>query len=108
MERSGRFEVSRDGELLIARFEGYLSAEAGEQSAAAFLEAMGQDDVVAIFDIREMAGYASEARRSWAAALKPRRQQMLRLELIGGNALVRMGGSVLAALLGVPVVNREA
>ena len=107
MERSGRWDVSRDGEQVIARFEGYLSAEAGEQSAQAFIEAMGGDDVVAVFDIREMAGYSSDARRAWAAALKPHRHHMARIELIGGNALVRMGGSVLGALLGVPVVNRD-
>jgi hypothetical protein len=99
--------VSRDGERVIARFDGYLSAEAGEQSARAFIEAMGDDDVVAVFDIREMAGYASDARRAWAAALKPHGHRMMRLELVGGNALVRMGGSVLGALLGVPVVNRD-
>ena len=92
----------------MARFEGYLSAEAGEESVKAFVEAMGADPIVAVFDIREMGGYASGARRTWAAALKPVREQMVRIELVGGNALVRMGGSVLGALIGVPVVTREA
>ena len=54
-----------------------------------------------------MEGYASGARRIWAEKLKPLRSQLDRIELIGGNALVRMGGSVLGALIGVPVVNRS-
>ena len=107
MERPGSWEVERDGDSVIARFGGYLSAENGREAVEAFVAAIGDDHVVAVFDLRQMEGYASGARRIWTENLRPLRPQLDRIELIGGNALVRMGGSVLGALIGVPVVNRS-
>jgi hypothetical protein len=98
-----RWEVEREGLQVIARFSGRLSTEAGAESVAAFVLAMGEDRIQAVFDIRKMDGYDSGARRAWTHALQPVRDQLESIELRGGNALVRMGGSVMGSLLGVPV-----
>ncbi len=93
------------GERVVATFTGFLDEIAGEAAVQAFVAAVGSDQVIAVFDIRSMKGYTSAARRAWARAMGPIRSQLDRIELIGGNALVRMGGSVLGALIGVPVVS---
>ena len=104
MDGAGSWQLTSEGDRLVACFVGYLSQEAGAEAARAFVEALADTQVVAVFDIRQMTGYASGARREWTAMLKPRRSQLKRIELIGGNPIVRMGGSVMGALVGVPVV----
>lgn len=99
--------VRRDGERLVARFDGFLSAEAGQASAVAFAELLR--DVPAgtavVFDVSDMSGYASRARKSWQVELTPLRRRIGSIHMLGGNALVRMGGATLGMLLGIPVTH---
>ena len=101
------WSVERSGGFLTARFTGYLSADQAQTSVEQFVDLLGQDRCVIVFDIRMMTGYDSDARRSWATALRPLRARIERIELLGGNALVRMGGTVLGAMIGVPVSTRR-
>jgi len=97
------WSVRREEGVVCAEFVGYLDGRDGESSAREFVAAVERDAVEVVFDVRQMSGYASAARRSWIRQLMPIRKQLRSIEVRGGNPLVRMGGSVVGAVLGVPV-----
>jgi hypothetical protein len=92
----------------VAVFRGHLSASDGKASAEAFVAACRRERQVIVLDIREMTSYDSGARQAWVEALKPHRARFERIEVRGGSALVRMGASVVAMLLGIPIDFRGA
>jgi hypothetical protein len=94
--------VRTEEHKLVAAFSGYLSEEEGQQSAAEFVKQLGAAPRDIVFDISEMSGYAMGARRAWQGALWPLRAQLRSLSVIGGNAIVRMGATMIALALGVP------
>ena len=87
---------------MTAKFDGHLSTEEGQASAEAFSEKLEIPRDV-IFDVRKMQGYESGARRAWQQTLWPLRDHILSLTVVGGNALVRMGATVLGTFLGLSV-----
>lgn len=93
--------LDAERQLLCVRFEGHLCAESGRQSAKQLAELLGTGTADLVFDVREMTGYATEARAAWQEMLGPKQDQLSSITLVGGNALVRMGGQVLGLLLGV-------
>ena len=90
-----------------ARFEGILDEAGGRASAAALVDLLDGSPQVLVFDVGAMQGYRRGARQAWQELLWPRRAEIQRIELIGANSWVRMGASVLAMALGVPLIQRE-
>jgi hypothetical protein len=103
MRTTESWSIERIGGVVTARFFGRLITEEGTRSAQKFVQLVGKDSVRAVFDLREMSGYDSAARREWTLTLTPIRTQIQEITLRGGNSMVRMGGSVLGAMLGVPI-----
>lgn len=103
MPEGPSWKVTRDPTRpqVIATFRGTLAEADGESSAHAFVEAMGEDRCDVVFDIRHMQRYDSGARRAWQQVLWPRRSQIASLMVVGGNAMVSMGASMLALALGI-------
>lgn len=97
------WSIERRGNIVTARFEGRLLPDEGKRSAKEFVRVVGTDSVRALLDVRRMSGYDSAARREWINILTPIRSQIEEITLRGGNSMVRMGGSVLGAMLGVPI-----
>jgi hypothetical protein len=51
-----------------------------------------------------MTGYEMGSRIAWQNALWPLRRNILSIEVIGGNTIVRLGAVGLSSLLGVPAL----
>ncbi len=86
---------------LVVTFHGHLSAADGEQSVRELVAALGAQPCDIEWDVRDMTGYDSDARKAWQRELLPRRRQIRSITLIGGSALVRMGASAMALVLGI-------
>jgi len=101
------WHVQPDDDTIVATFVGHLTADEGLESAHEFAEALEEVEEVehaaVVFDVADMTGYDSAARTTWQKALFPHRRKISAIELRGGNAIVRMGASVLALALGVPL-----
>ena len=93
---------------LLARFEGQLDAEGGRLSAAEFVKHIVGQPTRVIFDIREMTGYEAAARQHWQQALLPHRDNMKEIVIVGGGPLLRLGASMIAVFLRVPLRNIPA
>ena len=89
------------------RFVGHLDTESGVASAKIVAEQLRKGRMNLMLDVHEMAGYDRGARVAWQEVLWPMRDRIKALVLIGGNSVVRMGGSVLAMFLGVPLKTRD-
>jgi len=87
--------------VVIMTFDGRLSAEDGRGSATAFIERCKAERIDIVWDVSNMRGYDSEARRAWQDALLPHRHRFRTITVIGGTALVRMGASAVALMLGM-------
>jgi hypothetical protein len=96
------WSVQRSSEKrVVVTFEGHLSSADGERSAQDFVTAMGTHDCDVEWDVRGMTGYDSGARKAWQRRLLPVRRQIRSITLVGGSALVRMGASAIALVLGI-------
>jgi len=100
------FSVTRDPgkDRVIAVFAGHLSDEDGKASAAQFSNAIGNDEVEAVFDIVDMDSYEPEARQAWQKTLWPVRKRIRQIILVGGGPLVRIGGMLLATALSAKLI----
>jgi hypothetical protein len=88
--------------VVTAVFDGYLDAEEGARSAAAFRDAFGDVPLEVVWDVTRMAGFESGARTAWSEVVWPLRGQIRRLRIVGARGLVRIGATFLALLLGRP------
>jgi hypothetical protein len=94
--------------VVTAVFDGYLSAEEGAASAAAFRAAFRGTPLEVVWDVTRMAGFESGARAAWAQAVWPLRSQISRLRIVGARGIARVGATFLALLLGKPYEFVEA
>jgi hypothetical protein len=85
-------------------FRGLLDGPSGQASAAAVAGLLDRGPVALRIQVGNMTGYLPEARQAWTTALWPRRKSISSMTLVGGNALVKMGGAALGLALGIPVV----
>jgi hypothetical protein len=98
------WKAKRFGDRVVAVFDGRLTSEEGRASVAEFVAKLGDSvEVDIVFDIRRMEGYEPGARVAWQKALWPHRRRLRSITLVGGNALVRMGGRLIGLALGVDV-----
>lgn len=97
--------LDREADRLICTFRGRLTAAEGEASAALVAAELTSSPLHLVFDLTDMQGYESGARAAWQRSLWPLRDRILSLEVVGGNAVVRMGANVLGLALGVPVTS---
>ncbi len=88
--------------VVTAIFDGYLDADEGAASAAAFRAAFRDQPLEVVWDVTKMAGFDGGARAAWAEAVWPLRRQISHLKIIGARGLVRIGATFLALLLGKP------
>ena len=84
-------------------FAGKLSAEEGKRSAAHLAAALQTRNLHLVFDVRHMTAYEGRARVAWQQTLFPYRKAILSISMRGGNSIVRLGGTVLAAALGCTI-----
>ena len=96
--------------VVTAIFDGFLDANEGAASAAAFRAAFRDQPLRVVWDVTKMAGFAGEARNAWAEAVWPLRRQISHVKIIGARGMVRIGAIFLAMLLGKPYefVNADA
>jgi hypothetical protein len=92
-----------DGDQSVtAVFEGYLDAEEGAASAAAFQAAFGDEPLRVVWDVTTMTGFEGGARTAWAEVVWPLRGRISSLKVVGARGMVRIGATFLALLLGKP------
>lgn len=95
--------VDTDGNIRV-RIEGYLDAEDGAESVASIVDLLGDRPRDLVFEVAQMTGYRRGARVAWQNAMLQHRGQIRRFVVVGGSSVVRMGFSVVAMSLGVPLV----
>lgn len=95
--------VEVDDERISIRFVGHLVTEGGVASARRVADRLARAPGRLVLDVQEMTGYDRGARVAWQELLWPQRANIEALVLVGGNAVVRMGASVLAMFLGAPL-----
>jgi hypothetical protein len=85
--------------------EGFATEEKSQAAAKEFLGLLGGKTVDLVVDLGRMTGYTSGARRTWQECFYPVRRQLKRMLVVGTNvpAMVRMGATVVAAVIGVPI-----
>lgn len=88
--------------VVTAVFDGFLNAEEGAASAAAFRAAFGDAPLEVVWDVTRMAGFEAGARAAWSEAVWPLRNRISRLRIVGARGMVRIGATFLALLLGRP------
>lgn len=88
--------------LVTARFEGHLTAEEGQESAAAFRAAFHDAPLDVAWDVSRMSGFDGGARSAWGEVVWPLRGQIRHLKIIGAKGMVRVGATFLALLLRRP------
>jgi hypothetical protein len=96
-----------DGNIRV-RIEGYLDAADGERAMQSVVGLLGPQPRDLVFEASAMTGYRRGVRAAWQAALLEHRGALGKVVLVGGNSVVRMGLSVIAMSLGVPLVVQEA
>lgn len=102
------WRIERRGKTIEARFDGYLDADAGTESAAELERATKElREFRLIFDVGAMEGYDNEARRAWSRVMRLRRQHITSIETIGASPIIRLGASLLGMLAGVVVEHRQ-
>jgi len=90
------------GSALVVRFGVHVSALEGEESARAFIAALGDRQLALHLDLERTRGYESGAGKAWQQALWPRRHQLREIVVASTSAVPRMGASMFAAFLGIP------
>lgn len=95
--------LDTDGNIRV-RVEGYLDADEAAGSVASIIERLGDRPRDLVLDAAAMQGYRRGARAVWQLALARHRGQIRRFVLVGGSCVVRMGASVMAMSLGLPLV----
>lgn len=81
------WRIERDGTTVRATFEGLLDEERGLESADALFEVVRELAVVdLVFDVHQMEGYETAARKAWQHVLVPLRTKIRSLRTIGANA----------------------
>jgi hypothetical protein len=85
--------------------EGFATEERSYAAAREFIELLGSHTVDLVVDLGKMTGYTSGARRAWQESFYPVRKQLRRMQVIGNQvpAMVRMGATVVAAVVGIPI-----
>jgi hypothetical protein len=98
-----RIDDARRRAFIIA--EGFATEEKSHEAAEEFLRLVGGKTVDLVVDLGKMTGYTSGARRTWQECFYPVRKQLKRMLVVGTNvpAMVRMGATVVAAVIGVPI-----
>lgn len=96
-----------DGNIRV-RIEGYLDTSDAEQTMQSIIELLGPQPRDLVFEIAAMTGYRRGVRTSWQSTLHEHRGRLRRIVLVGGTSVVRMGLSVIAMSLGIPLVVHEA
>jgi hypothetical protein len=99
---------SKSRAAVVAVFDGYLSAEQGKASSAAFRAAFGDDRREVVWDVTGMTGFDGAARVAWADVVWPVRKRISRLQIIGATGVVKVGALFLALLLRAPFEFVEA
>ena len=61
------------------------------------------DEQRLVFAVERMTGYDRKAREVWQKALLGRKEQIEAIYLVGGNALIRLGASMMGAFIGIPI-----
>lgn len=100
--------VGEDTSAVEIAFVGHLDTEGGVSSAEVVSKCLRESRRKLVLDVRDMEGYDRGARIAWQEVLWPQRDRIRALVLVGGNAVVRMGASVMAMFLGVPLERHEA
>lgn len=85
------------------RFEGYLDAKGGVNSANQVLRLLDGQIRDVVLETANMTGYHRGARLAWQGLLWDHHGLIRRIVLVGGDAAVQMGGRVIARHLGVPL-----
>jgi len=98
-----RRHAAKNRVFIIA--EGFATEEKSKDAAKEFIELLGSSTVDLVVDLGKMTGYTSGARRAWQDCFYPVRKQLKRMLVVGSNvpAMVRMGATVVAAVIGVPI-----
>lgn len=90
---------------------GYLDQAEGVASARAVLiklaSVQADRSVDLVLEVPTMSGYHREARLAWQKTLWKHRGRINRMVVVGGNSVIRMGASVIAMSLGVPLLTLE-
>jgi hypothetical protein len=98
--------LDTEGNIRV-RIEGYLDTADGELTMQSVVALLGSHPRDLLFEVSAMTGYRRGVRMAWQTSLQEHRGQLRRFVLIGGNSVVRMGLSVIAMSLGVPLVVHE-
>jgi len=98
-----RFHAATQRLFIVA--EGFATEEKSRAAAGEFAELLGARTVDLVVDLGMMTGYTSGARRAWQECFYPVRKQLKRMQVVGTHvpAMVRMGATVVAAVIGVPI-----
>jgi hypothetical protein len=98
-----RYQAGTQRLFIIA--EGYATEEKSAAAAVEFKKLLGSNTVDVIVDLDKMTGYTTGARRTWQECFGPVKKQLRRLVVVGTQvpAMVRMGATVVAAVVGIPV-----
>jgi hypothetical protein len=99
--------LDTDGNIRV-RIEGYLDKVEGQQAMQSVVGLLGPQPRDLVFEASAMLGYRRGVRSACQAALLEHRASVRSIALVGGNSVVRMGSSVIAMSLGVPLVVHEA
>jgi hypothetical protein len=98
---SWRLMRSQAGSTVTVTFYGKLSAYEGERSAAAIVAEFCRGPATMVWNLADMSGYETGARIAWQRALWPVRHDILGLDIVGGNPLVRIGAVTMTMMLGI-------
>jgi hypothetical protein len=105
VEESWTIRLDEPKRRLFIIAKGYATESKSADAAKLFITALGSRSVDVIVDLGQMTGYTSGARQAWQMSMYSVRSQMLRMIVIGERVpkLVRMGATVVAAFIGVPI-----
>jgi hypothetical protein len=92
-------------ERLFIVVQGYATEEKSAVAAAEFKRLLASNTVDVVIDLGALTGYAPDARRTWQECFASVRKQLRRLIIIGTHvsAIARMGATVVAAVVGIPI-----
>jgi hypothetical protein len=98
-----RYHAATQRLFIIA--EGYATEEKSVAAAAEFKNLLASNTVDVVVDLDKMTGYTTGARRTWQECFTPLRKQLRRLIVVGTQVptMVRMGATVVAAVVGIPI-----
>ncbi|NVB38058.1 hypothetical protein G6O69_09460 [Pseudenhygromyxa sp. WMMC2535] len=99
------WSVEFDKGQIVARFDGHLDQPAGVASAKSVIGQLQKRPCALVLQVEAMTGYDRKARLAWQHLLWAHRHRIDHIVLVGGNSVVRMGASVLAMMLDLPLAH---